>query len=186
MNGLRRSLVAFLVALILGVPINAHAAGGRYLIDGGTRLERTQVRRALDVSSFDWSRVPATIAVHVRRGEVSHASRGEVWLDADLLDSGTFAWGTVLDEFSHQIDFFLLTPEDRATLETALGARAWCYEDSRFSTHAEQGCERFSSMVPWAYWQSKDNAYRPLSRHDESASMPPEKFRALLERLLAA
>jgi hypothetical protein len=168
------------------MPPRGDATGGRVSFLGGTRSERAQVEQALAASSFDWNRIPATVLVHIERGATTRSERGEIWLDADLLDAGTFAWATVQDEFAHQIDFFLLTPTMRVALQRALHAQAWCYENGEFPAHAQQGCERFSSMVPWAYWPSKDNAYRPVSRRDESASMAPAKFRALLNALLAS
>lgn len=50
--------------------------------------------------------------------------------------------------------------------------------------HARLGCERFASTLVWSYWQSQDNAYRPISAADESAAMAPAAFRSLLGRLL--
>jgi hypothetical protein len=182
-----RSIIAVALALAaLFIPAQVGAAGARRTYVGGTPTERAQVEDALAVSSFDWNRLPSTIVVHIDRGAISHSDRGEVWLDADLLDAGSFSWATVQDEFSHQIDFFLLTPTMRVALQQALHAKAWCYENSNYPAHSQQGCERFSSMVPWAYWPSKDDAYRPTSRTDESAAMAPAKFRALLNRLLAS
>jgi hypothetical protein len=164
----------------------AKAAGGNYRFDGGTAAQRAQVRQALKASSFNWSLVRAQITIHVVRGELSHSTPGEIWLDGDLLDSGRFGWATVQDEFAHQVDFFLFTPEIRAQLQAALGAKAWCYENGAVQAHSDQGCERFSSVLPWVYWQSKDNAYRPTSKSDESAAMAPAKFRALLARVLGS
>ncbi|MFY9578760.1 MAG: hypothetical protein WAQ33_05500 [Gaiellaceae bacterium] len=185
LRALRIVLVSLVTALALAHAGTAQASGGTYRFDGGTAYQRSQVRGALEASSFNWSRVRAAITIHIRPGATTHSMRGEIWLDADLLDSGRFAWATVQDEYAHQIDFFLLTPQMRAELQAALGAKAWCYENAAVVDHSDQGCERFTSMVPWAYWQSKDNAYRPTSKTDESAAMAPAKFRALLERLLA-
>jgi hypothetical protein len=39
--------------------------------------------------------VPATIVIHIVRGVESRATAGEIWLDADLLDAGTFSWGVI-------------------------------------------------------------------------------------------
>jgi hypothetical protein len=183
-RALRTTLVSIVATLALAHAGNAQASGGSYRFDGGTAYQRSQVRSALKASSFNWSRVHATIKIHIHRGAISHSTRGEIWLDADLLDSGRFGWATVQDEYAHQVDFFLLTPAMRAELQTALGAKVWCYENPADLGHSDQGCERFTSMVPWAYWQSKDNAYRPTSKVDESAAMAPAKFRALLDRLL--
>ena len=65
-----------------------------------------------------------------------------------------------MDEYAHQVDFFVLDPSRRAVLQQRLGASAWCYEVSGLA-HGANGCERFTSMVAWAYWPSKDNSYRP-------------------------
>jgi hypothetical protein len=179
-------LLAAVAALVFAHAGTAQAAGGNYRFDGGTGSQRTTVREALKASSFNWSLVKAQITIHIQRGTDSHASQGQIWLDADLLDSGRFSWATVQDEYSHQVDFFLFTPEIRAELQAALGAKAWCYEDGSVQAHGDQGCERFTSVLPWAYWQSPDNSYRPTARTDESAAMAPTKFKALLGRLIGA
>ena len=181
---LQTLLPAAVAALVFAHAGTAQAAGGNYRFDGGTAVERTQVREALQASSFDWSLVKAQVTIHIQRGTVSHAVPGEIWLDADLLDSGRFSWATVQDEYSHQVDFFLFTPEIRAQLQAALGAKAWCYENGSIQAHGDQGCERFTSLLPWAYWQSPDNAYKPTAKTDESAAMAPTKFKALLSRLI--
>ncbi len=188
---MRRVLHTLLLAAAVAAFVFAHAgtaqaAGGNYRFDGGTASQRTQVREALKASSFNWNLVKAQITIHIQRGVDSHAVAGEIWLDADLLDSGRFSWATVQDEYSHQVDFFLFTPEIRAQLQAALGAKAWCYENGSVQAHGDQGCERFTSVLPWAYWQSPDNAYRPASKSDESAAMAPAKFKALLSRLIGS
>ena len=181
---LQTLLPAAVAALVFAHAGTAQAAGGNYRFDGGTAVERTQVREALKASSFDWSLVKAQVTIHIQRGTVSHAVQGEIWFDADLLDSGRFSWATVQDEYSHQVDFFLFTPEIRAQLQAALGAKAWCYENGSIQAHGDQGCERFTSLLPWAYWQSPDNAYKPTAKTDESAAMAPTRFKALLSRLI--
>jgi hypothetical protein len=181
---LQTLLPAAVAALVFAHAGTAQAAGGNYRFDGGSVVERTQVREALKASSFNWSLVKAQVTIHIQRGTVSHALPGEIWLDADLLDSGRFSWATVQDEYSHQVDFFVFTPEIRAQLQAALGAKAWCYENGSVQAHGDQGCERFTSVLPWAYWQSPDNAYKPTAKTDESAAMAPAKFKALLDRLI--
>jgi hypothetical protein len=181
---LQTLLPAAVAALVFAHAGTAQAAGGNYRFDGGSALERMQVREALRASSFNWSLVKAQVTIHIQRGTVSHALPGEIWLDADLLDSGRFSWATVQDEYSHQVDFFLFTPEIRAQLQAALGAKAWCYENGSIQAHGDQGCERFTSLLPWAYWQSPDNAYKPTAKTDESAAMAPTRFKELLSRLI--
>jgi hypothetical protein len=62
------------------------------------------------------------VTIHIERDIDSHATPGAVWLDSRLLDSGRFSWGVVQHEFAHQIDFFLLTQENRVELQRLLGA----------------------------------------------------------------
>jgi len=161
----------------------ACAGGGNYVFDGGTRAEQSQVRAALNASSFNWNLVPARITIHIAREIPStQASPGEIWLDAALLDTGEFSWAFVQHEYGHQVDFFLLDDAERATLAQALGASVWFYDEPL--PHGAYGCERFASTLAWGYWQSPDNALKPRSANDESAAMAPAQFRALLARLL--
>jgi hypothetical protein len=177
-----RVLAATLAAAFV-LPAAAQAAGGDYVFAGASATERSTVRAALNASSFDWGVVPKQVTIHVGRYGVSHSTPGNVWLDRGLLASGRFAWATVMDEYAHQVDFFVLDPARRALLQQRLGASAWCYEVSGLA-HGAHGCERFASMVAWAYWPSKDNAYRPDSPADESAAMPPGEFRTLLSTVV--
>jgi hypothetical protein len=176
--------LSLLAAIALMVAPAANARGGSYAIDGGTSAERAVVRDALTASSFDWSLVPVQIKIHVVRGVVSHASAGEIWLDGNLLDSGRFAWGVVQHEYAHQVDFFLLNDEMRATLAAALGTGAWCSGGVDMA-HGDQGCERFASTLSWAYWSNSANCLKPQSKRDEAGAMSPASFRTLVSRLLA-
>lgn len=171
-------------ALALGAG-DAAAAGGNYTFAGGTPAEQRQVRSALDASSFNWSLIPVEVVVHIDSVGVSYARPGHVWLDKDLLDAGRFAWATIQHEFAHQVDFFLFDATARRELQGRLGAAAWCGEVSGLP-HGAYGCERFASTAAWAYWPVADNSYRPESRDDESASMRPAEFRALVVELLRA
>jgi opacity protein-like surface antigen len=90
------SILAVIAAATLTFAGSAQAAGGNYVFDGGTQAEQQQVRAGLNASSFDWSLVPSQITIHIGRGiSTSYALPGQIWLDANLLDSGRFAWGTV-------------------------------------------------------------------------------------------
>ena len=172
-------------AATLALAGNADAAGGNYGFDGGTPRQQAEVKAALDASSFDWSIVPARITIHVAPGSGTYARPGHIWIDADLLSAGRFAWASVQDEYGHQVDFFLLDDAKRELLRAALGAKDWCYGVEGL-LHGEYGCERFSSTLVWSYWQSADNAYAPTSAADESAAMKPAAFRALLGSLIGA
>ncbi len=176
-------LAATLVALVLPGSALPAPGGADVTFDGGTRRERTQVRAALGASAFDWRLLRQRTTVHIGPYGTSRSTPGQVWLDAGLLHSGRFAWATVMDEFAHQIDYVLLDEPRRRILQDRLGAPAWCYEVPGLD-HAENGCERFASMVAWAYWPSKENAYRPRCRADETSSMTATDFRTLLAELI--
>jgi hypothetical protein len=177
----RFALVGTIVALAL--PTWAHAGGGNYLLVGGTKAERHVVVSALEASSFPWDLVPRRITINIVSGEGSHAIPGELWLDADLLDAGAFAWGVVQHEYAHQVDFLMLNNEQRGVLLRALGGAAWCSELAGLA-HADYGCERFASTLAWSYWPSPNNCMRPETSRDESAALPPGQFRALIESML--
>jgi hypothetical protein len=186
---LRIVLAAVAASLVLAG--GAQARGGHYVFDGGTTAEQTQVKKALDVSAFDWNVVPATVTVHIAPGHASEALRGEIWLDADLLDAGNFSWGVVQHEYAHQVDFFLLDDARHAKL-AALGGKAWWASDGQTASapngtlaHADLTSERFASTLAWAYWPSTANSMRPTSKSDESAAMAPAAFRTLLSTVLA-
>jgi hypothetical protein len=169
----------------LAYPSVMSGAGGGYVIDGGTKVERQTVAEALAASTFDWSVVPGPIQIHIVRGAVSRSVPHQIWLDADLLDSGTFSWGVVQHEYAHQVDYLLFDDATRAELLKRLGGQDWCYAVAGLA-HDEYGCERFASTLAWAFWPSRENCMRPSSRNDESAAMEPKKFRALVDGLVHA
>ena len=175
--------LAAIIAASLVLPASALAGGGDYVFEGATPAERSTVRAALNASSFDWSVVPEQVTIHVGAYGTSHATPGHVWLDRRLLATGRFAWPTVMDEYAHQVDFFVLDSAHRELLRERLGSSAWCYERAG-TAHADNGCERFGSMVAWAYWPTKHNSYRPESAADESAAMPATQFRQLVAALV--
>ena len=179
-----RRLAATIVAA-LALPASALAGGGDYVFEGASAAERSSVRAALEASSFDWNLVRRQVTIHVGPYGTSHSTPGHVWLDRGLLGAGRFAWPTVMDEYAHQVDFFALDPLRRSLLQQRLGGTAWCYETAGLG-HAQYGCERFASMVAWAYWPVKENSYRPETAADETAAMPAAEFRLLLSALVGA
>lgn len=172
-------------AAALALTGTAQAAGGNYVFDGGTPAQQGQVKAALDASAFDWNLVPARITIHVAPGTGSYARPGHIWIDADLLSAGRFAWATVQHEYGHQVDFFLLDDARRQNLRGALGAKDWCYGVQGLA-HGDYGCERFASTLAWSYWQSPNNAFQPTSATDESAALKPAAFRGLLASMIGA
>jgi hypothetical protein len=164
---------------------SALAGGGSYSFAGGTPRQQTAVHSALEVSSFPWSLIPGTIAIHIGTFGDSYSTYGHIYLDASLLDSGRFAWGVVQHEMAHQVDFFLLDDAKRMQMQQLLGGKDWCY-DVQGLRHSEHGCERFASGLAWAYWQSPSNSMRPTSPTDESAAVPAAQFRAALTQLIGA
>ena len=180
---MRRFLLLVVSIASLVLPASALARGGDYAFEGGTQAQRSQVRAALGASLFDWSAVPTRVTIHIKRDIPTQATPGHIWLDAGLVSSGRFAWAAIQDEYAHQVDFSRFDSATRERLTGQLGARDWCYGVSGLQ-HAEYGCERFASTLVWAFWPSKDNAYRPTSSSDESAAMAPQQFRTLVTGLL--
>ena len=174
---IRIALVTLVAALALTG--SAQAAGGDYVFDGGSAKARAQVKAALNASSFDWSKVPVEVTIHLQLGVKPHSKPGDIWLDPRLLSSGRFAWGIVQHEYAHQVAFFLVGMKERAKLTRLLGAKDWCYE-VRGLGHDDHACERFSSTLAWAYWPSSDNVEKP------EAAMGAAKFRSVVDSLVGA
>jgi len=174
------------IAVALVLAGSCRAGGGNYVFVGGTPAEQAQVRAALEASSFDWGLVPLQVTIHIGRGiPQSYSTPGQIWLDADLLDAGTFSWGVVQMEYGQQVQFALLDQAMKARLTTLLGARQWCYESTSLP-RGDNGCERFSATLAWAYWPSAANSMKPSGAGDWSASMNAADFRALLAQLIGA
>jgi hypothetical protein len=177
-------VISIVSALLLAS--GASATGGNYVVHGGTLTEQAQVRAALEASSFTWNIVPTEVTIHIVRGiSASHSTPGQIWLDADLLDSGKFSWGVVQMEYGHQVQFALIKKSMQAQLTAQLGATQWCYEDRLLPT-GDNACERFAATLAWAYWPKPENSLKPAGPHGWSASMDARTFRALLARLIGA
>jgi hypothetical protein len=172
----------FVAATCLALPTATSGAVASYTFDGGTRNERATVVLALEASSFDWTLIPGSVTIHIVPGEPSRSLPREIWLDADLLDAGEFAWGVVQHEYAHQVDYLLLDDAERELLLHELGGRDWCYSVPELA-HDQYGCERFASTLAWSFWPSPENSMRPTRQLDESAAMAPAKFRALVSKL---
>jgi hypothetical protein len=180
---LRRLLIPLVLGLVLVLGLafapSASAGGGTYAFDGGTRAEQAQVRAALNASSFDWGVVPGRTVIHIGRGDGPHATAGQIWLDASLLDSGRFSWGVVQHEYAHQVDFGVLTDGMRAQLHALLGGSSWWG-----GAHASLDCERFADALAWAYWPSPDNVLRPDASSAVSGQAGLSRFKSQLSALL--
>ena len=127
--------------------------------------------------------VTRPIAIHIVKGEPSRSIPGEIWLDADLLDAGEFAWGVVQHEYAHQVDYLLFDDLPAFTAPEARSAAATRCHGTPGLAHDQYGCERFALTLAWSFWPSPENSMRPTGRGDESAAMAPAKFRALVSRL---
>jgi hypothetical protein len=180
-----------LIAIVLALSSSgiwacaALAGGGNYVFDGGTPAEQQQVRLALQASTFNWSIVPGVITITIAPGTpVDEAEPGQIWLDANLLDSGSFSWGVVQHEYAHEVDFELFDAATRALLDAALHGTVWCYADNPSLAHNQYGCERFASTLAWAFWPSAENCMRPALIGGESAALAPAAFRALILQIL--
>lgn len=183
---LRLSLWFSVVVCALALVPAALASGGRYVFAGGTQAEQQQVVQALEASTFDWYLVPAQVTIHIARNiPVSYSTRGQIWLDAALLDSGSFSWGVVQMEYGQQVQYALLNADARSRLTGMLGAQQWCYDDPTLPPGAN-ACERFAATLAWSYWPSADNSMRPTGSSDWSASMAPKAFRIALSTLIGA
>ncbi|MGZ8716503.1 MAG: hypothetical protein ACXWYO_05255 [Gaiellaceae bacterium] len=169
-----------LAAAALAIAPAALASGGNYVFDGGSNAQQAQVTAALNASAFPWGVVPGTVVVHIQRDVASSAAPNQIWLDANLLDAGRFAWGVVQHEYAHEVDFALLTDATRAQLHSVLGGAAWCGTEG----HSTLDCERFADLVAWAYWSSADNVMKPQSAQDEGGQVTPAAFRAVLAAIL--
>jgi hypothetical protein len=75
----RTTLIALLASLALAG--TAQAAGGNYVIEGGSPEAQETVRAALSASSFDFSRVPAEIKIKISRCGCAGARPGVIVLD---------------------------------------------------------------------------------------------------------
>lgn len=184
LRALRAALACALITL--AVTGTARAAGGNYVIDGGTPIQQEEVRSALSASAFPWSVVPRQVQIHVGAGFTTQSTAGQIWIDASLLDMGSFSWALVQHEYGHQVDFLLFNDATRSALTRVLGGKAWCWGAGPDLDHAQYGCERFASTLAWSFWQSPDNALRPQGPNDESAALPPARFKALLGAVLRA
>lgn len=182
----RTLTVIVVLAAALAIAGPAHAVGGNYVFKGGTPKQHSEVRAALDASSFDWGVVRNRVTIHISSKPKTFSTRGKIVLDAKLVDSGRYGWGFIQHEYAHQVDFFLFGPRTRARINSLLGGEEWSYgERGPQQAHHVYGCERFASTLAWAYWSSNDNALRPKSARDESAAMAPAEFRALMASVLA-
>jgi hypothetical protein len=182
-----KTAIGFCVALVGAVLLSdtAFASGGNYLFDGGTTFQQQQVRKALAASSFNWSVIPGMITIHITPTFTSETTPGEIFLDPNLLNSGTYAWGVVQHEYAHLVDFALFDGATHVALTAKLGATAWCTGDAAGLMHSQYGCERFASTLAWSYWPSPENSMKPSEvAGAESAAMAPTAFRALMQNLI--
>ncbi len=186
MSAARRLLVLTAIFVgLLALAGKAAASGGDYVFVGGSEEARASVRAALERSAFDWDVVDERITIRITRCGCAGARPGEIVLDEDVLTRSPFgrryAWGLVQHEYAHQVDFLVVEPRERRTLARRLGGSAWCYEVAGVA-HDANGCERFATLLAWAYWPSRHNVQRPGWRG--ASDVTRREFRALVSRLL--
>jgi hypothetical protein len=167
---------------------NALAAGGNYVFAGGSFGARAQVQAALDRSAFDWDAVPGPVTIRITTCGCAGSRPGEIVLDEGQLTSSPFGsryiWAIVQHEYAHQVDFQVLDQADRDRFSRRFGAGAWCYEVAGLD-HDAYGCERFATLVAWAYWRSPANVQRPDWRPEDAPKLRRARLRAFVARLLA-
>jgi hypothetical protein len=185
-RALRSTLIALLASLVLAG--TAQAAGGDYVIQGGSAEAQQTVRDALDASRFDFNRVPAQITIQIVHCGCAGARPGTIVLDEDVvLDTSLgdeYAWGLIQHEYAHQVDYFLFQRADRRTVRNTLGGRDWCYEVAGLQ-HDDHGCERFADVFSWAFWPTQENILRSDAR-EFAPNMTARNARAFINRLLAS
>jgi hypothetical protein len=182
-----RRYIALLGLLVVLAPATAQAAGGDYVFEGGSVEARETVRAALEISRFDFDRVPSRITMKITNCGCAGARPGLIVLDENVVTDTSlgerYSWGLIQHEYAHQIDYFLLDDDDRTAVRRVLGGKAWCYEKEGLS-HDANACERFADVVSWAFWPSEDNVLR-----DNAKAFAPEftakEARAFVNRLLA-
>ena len=184
-RGFRSTVVALVASLVLTG--TAQAAGGDYVIEGGSPKARETVQAALETSRFDFDRVPSRITIKITNCGCAGARAGLIVLDEKVITDTSlgarYSWGLIQHEYAHQIDYFLLQDHDRVAVRRALGGKAWCYERDGLS-HDANACERFADVVSWAFWPSLDN----VLREDAKVFAPnftAKEARAFVNRLLA-
>jgi hypothetical protein len=183
---LRSALIAALASLALAG--TAQAAGGNYVIQGGSPEAQATVRSALDASWFDFSRISDQVTIRISRCGCAGARPGLIVLDEDVvLDTSLgakYAWGLIQHEYAHQVDYLLFQDTDRAAIRRTLGGKDWCYEVAGLK-HDDHGCERFAEVFTWAFWPTRYNIQREDAR-DVAPKMKPRCFRAIVNALLAS
>jgi hypothetical protein len=108
---------------------------------------------------------------------------GLIQIDANLLDSGMFAWGIVQHEYAHQVDWYLLGSDARKALSKVLGGITWGIgiTDGYGVEHDDLTGERFANQLTWAYWPTADNAIEPAT-----TTFTPKRFRTYVAGLIKA
>jgi hypothetical protein len=187
---MKRSLGTALVVVVawLAFAGTAQAAGGNYVLEGGSPEAQETVRAALNASAFDFSRVPAQITIRITSCGCAGARPGLIVLDETVLTDASlgdrYSWALIQHEYAHQVDYFLFEEADRTAVRKALGGRDWCYEKAGLA-HDAHGCERFADVFAWAFWPARKN----ILRSDAKTFAPdqtPSQLRVFVNSLLAS
>jgi hypothetical protein len=187
---MKRSLSTALAALLASLALagTAQAAGGSYMLEGGSPEAQETVRAALNASAFDFNRVPAQITIRISDCGCAGARPGLIVLDEAVLTDTSlgdrYSWALIQHEYAHQIDYFLFEDADRAAVRKALGGRDWCYEKAGLA-HDAHACERFADVFAWAFWPARKNILRSDAKTFASGQTPTQ-LRAFVNSLLAS
>lgn len=176
-------LLGFFIAAGGAVAGEAWAAGGRYLVYGGTAEQQGQVRFALEVSTFDWGIVGKPVVIHITPGGGVFATRGHIWIPASVVDGSPKSWLEIQGEYAHQVDFFVLSDPVRRKFQALLGGSAWWYTSS-LRPPEEYTSERFASLLAWAYWPGPQKSLPMRWKSGDSLAVLAARFRALMQKLV--
>lgn len=152
----------------LPIPANFH-------FQGGTPQQQQSVLQAIKASTFNFALLP-NITINITQGMNADATPGTINLDAGSLNpvNGDFYWATILHEFGHQVDWYLVNDQQRQTFLQAFGRQEWG-QISPSEAHDQMGQEDFASAFALAFGGASAYAHLP-----EANVIPPTQFKQML------
>ena len=131
------------------------------------RRQQATVRAALEVSSFDWSVLPARSSSTSRRS-AAPTPRPATSTSTARCSTPAASRGASSSTSSHTRSTSSSSTTRSARRSTQRSAAATGATASPGLAHSAYGCERFASELAWAYWPSADNSMSPAATHGES------------------